>query len=109
MRAVIRSVFEKVGWDVVAEAADGQEAVDKSQNYNPDLVVLEMIMPLKNGVDAAAEIRKTRPATKLLMFTIHDSDAVRNAVLRAGLDGYVVKSAPSAALLAEAQRVLSEV
>jgi DNA-binding NarL/FixJ family response regulator len=108
MRAVIRALFEKVGWDVVAEAADGQEAVEKSKNYNPDLVVLEMIMPLKNGVDAAAEIRQSSPSTKLLMFTIHDSEAIRNEVLRVGIDGFVAKSAPSAELLSEAERILGQ-
>ena len=108
MRAVIRSLFEKVGWDVVAEAADGQEAVEKSKSYNPDLVVLEMIMPVKNGVDAAAEIRQSSPSTKLLMFTIHDSEAIRDEVLRFGIDGFVAKSAPSAELLSEAERILGE-
>jgi len=105
MRAFVRSLFEKEGWEVVAEAADGQEAVEKSQSYNPDLVVLELTMPVKSGVDAAAEIRKIRPATKLLMFAIDDSAAVRDEVLRAGIDGYVPKSAASAELLSEAERI----
>ena len=108
MRAKVRSIFEKIGWDVVAEASDGKQAIDQSKHYNPDLVVLELLMPLKSGIDAAAEIRKIRPSVKLLVFTIDDSAAVRDEVLRAGIDGYAAKSAPSTELISEAQRILGE-
>lgn len=108
MRAAIRSVFEKAGWQVVAEAADGQEAIERCKSCNPELVVLEMSMPVKSGIEAAAEIREICPAAKLLMFTIHDSEAVREEVLRIGFDGYAAKLFAGSDLLSEAKRLLGE-
>lgn len=105
MRSTIRALFEKADWEVVGEACDGEEAVKKAKELGPELVVIEISMPRRNGVDAAAEILKHRPSTKLLAFSIHDSEAIREEVLRAGVHGYAVKSAP-AELLSEAERLL---
>ncbi|MGH9560305.1 MAG: response regulator [Terracidiphilus sp.] len=105
MRAKIRSLFENAGWEVVGEAADGQDCVHKAIALGPDLVVMELTMPLRNGLDAAAEIRKSRPSTKLLMISIHESDVIREEVLQAGVDGFAPKSLSGAALLAQARRL----
>jgi DNA-binding NarL/FixJ family response regulator len=106
MRAKIRSLIEKAGWEVVGEAADGQECIEKVDFLTPDLVILDLSMPVKNAIQAAAEIRTLRRSTKLLVFTVHDSDVVRDEVLRAGIDGFAVKSSSSAELLSEAARLL---
>ncbi len=105
IRARIRSLIEKGGWEVLGEAADGQECIDKVNLFAPDLVILDLNMPVKNAIQAAAEIRKTQPATKLLVFTIHDSPVIRDEVLRAGIDGFAAKSSADQ-LLAEIARLL---
>lgn len=106
MRAKVRSLIEKAGWEVVGEAADGQACIDKVNLLAPDLVIFDLSMPVKNAIQAAAEIRKLKPSTKLVVFTIHDSDVVREEVLRSGIDGFAAKSAPSAQLISEAARLL---
>ncbi|MGA9884580.1 MAG: response regulator transcription factor [Candidatus Acidiferrales bacterium] len=106
MRSRVRTLFENAGWQVVGEAANGKECVEQVEALAPDLVVLELSMPLKNGVEAAAEIRDIRPSTKLLMFTIHDSEAVHEQILRAGVDAVVVKPSSGAALLSAAAKVM---
>ncbi|MGH9687283.1 MAG: response regulator [Candidatus Acidiferrales bacterium] len=106
MRSRVRSLFENAGWQVVGEAANGKECVEQVEALSPDLVVLELSMPLKNGVEAAAEIRDFRPSTKLLMFTIHDSKAIHEEILRAGIDAVVVKSSSGAVLLSVAAKIM---
>lgn len=106
MRAKVCSLLERAGWTIVGEAVDGQECIDKVDVLAPDLVILDLSMPVKNAMQVAAEIRERKPSTKLLVFTIHDSDVVRDEVLRAGIDGFAVKSASSAELLSEAARLL---
>ncbi|MGH9738448.1 MAG: response regulator [Candidatus Acidiferrales bacterium] len=108
MRSRVRSLFENAGWQVVGEAADGRECVEQVEALSPDLVVLELSMPLKNGIEAAAEIRDIRPSTKLLMFIIHDSNAVHEEILRAGIDAVVVKSSSGAALLSAAAKIVGQ-
>lgn len=109
MRSRVRSLFENAGWHVVGEAANGQECVDQVIALAPDLVVFELSMPLKNGIEAAAEMRDIRPSTKLLMFTIHDSEAVHQEILRAGVDAIVAKSSSGAALISAASRLLDRI
>lgn len=106
MRAKICSLIERARWEVVGEAADGQECIDKVNLLKPDLVVLDLTMPMKSAIQVAAEVRKASPSTKLLVFTIHDSDVVRDEVLRSGIDGFAVKSSSAAQLLSEAARLL---
>lgn len=106
MRSRVRSLFEDAGWQVVGEAADGKECVEQVKALAPDLVVLELSMPLKDGIEVAAEIRGIHPSVRFLIFTIHNSDAIHQEILRAGVDAVVVKSSSGATLLSAAVKVL---
>jgi DNA-binding NarL/FixJ family response regulator len=78
-------------WNVVAEAADGLEAIQKAQTLKPDLIVLDLGLPHLNGMEAARQIRQVLPHTKILFLTaINDRDVVREA-LDTGAQGYVLK------------------
>ena len=76
---------------VVAEAADGQQAVDLFAKHNPDLVLMDLRMPVKNGIEATIEIKKRFPSARVLMLTTFDGDEDIHQALQAGAQGYVLK------------------
>jgi len=78
--------------EVVAEASDGVEAVERVLECQPDLAVLDITMPRKTGVQAALEIAQRAPGTRCLMLSMHDNERFFFEALRAGVVGYVLKS-----------------
>lgn len=78
--------------EVVGEASDGRQAVQMTKDLNPDIVVLDIGMPLLNGLEATRQILKMRPQTKVLILTMHESDTVIREVLDAGARGYILKT-----------------
>jgi DNA-binding NarL/FixJ family response regulator len=92
VRKGVRTLLEEQpGWEVVAEASNGREAVEKAKLLRPDVTILDLIMPELNGLEAAREILKTVP-TKILILTVYDSDPLIRQTLEAGAQGYVLKS-----------------
>jgi len=89
IRAVLQS---QPDWEVCAEAANGREAIEKSKELKPDIVVLDVAMPEVNGLVAVREILQDRPDTKILMLTMHESEQIIREVLEAGAHGYLLKS-----------------
>jgi len=92
-------------WEIVDEAADGVEAVDKAERLKPDVVVLDITMPRMSGLEACRLIRKTTPASEILIVTQHDSPQMMREALEAGARGYVVKSNAARDLLAAVEAV----
>ena len=78
--------------EVVAEAADGREAVAKALEVKPDIAVVDYSLPLINGVEVTRQIRARLPNTEVLIFTMHDNETLIGDLLRAGARGYVLKS-----------------
>jgi DNA-binding NarL/FixJ family response regulator len=85
--------------DVCAEAADGKEAIEKTRELNADLVILDITMPVLNGLDAARKIRTFAPATPILILTVHKSRQLVEEAQKIGVQGYVTKSDASQSLL----------
>jgi DNA-binding NarL/FixJ family response regulator len=93
VRAGLRALLEEQsGWEVVAEAVDGRDAVDKASKLKPDVVVIDIAMPSLNGLEAVRQIVKAVPSTKVLVLTMYDSDPLIQQVLQAGARGYLLKS-----------------
>jgi DNA-binding NarL/FixJ family response regulator len=92
MRDGLRSILTEEGFEVVGEASDGREAVKLGQSLGADIAVLDISMPLLNGIDAAREILKNSPKTKIIILTMHTDDRYILASLRAGIAGFVLKS-----------------
>jgi DNA-binding NarL/FixJ family response regulator len=84
---------------VCAQARDGQEAIDKALEMKPDLVVLDITMPRRDGFTAAREIRSLLPSVRILIFSMHDSVSFTQTAKRVGANGFVVKTDPSEVLL----------
>jgi DNA-binding NarL/FixJ family response regulator len=93
VRKGLRSVLEGLrDCEVVGEAADGRQAVASVKELNPDIVILDISMPLLNGLEATRQILKIRPQTKILILTMHESDPLIRDVLDAGARGYILKT-----------------
>ena len=95
--AVVRSGLRRLldakpDFEVVAEAADGHEAVEKALAEDVDLAILDVSMPRMTGIQAAAELHKRKPEMRLLMLSMHDSEQFLYEALKAGASGYVLKS-----------------
>jgi DNA-binding NarL/FixJ family response regulator len=94
MRAVLEPHYEIVG-----TVADGHALVDAALRLRPQVIIMDIAMPVLNGIDAAVQVKKHLPAVKLLFVTMHDSPAYLVSALQAGASGYVLKSAASEELL----------
>lgn len=92
VRQGLRALLDREGFDVVAEVSNGHEAVQSSAETEPDVVVMDISMPVMNGVDAAHEIAHRAPKSKAVLLTRYDDDQYVLAGLRAGARGYVLKS-----------------
>jgi DNA-binding NarL/FixJ family response regulator len=96
---------EHPGWEVVAEASDGREAVEAAVRLNPDVVVLDLSMPGMHGLEACRRIRQNTPGCEILIVTQHDSPQMMREALLSGAKGYVVKSNAPRDLLAAVDAV----
>lgn len=85
--------------EVVGEAADGVEAIDRAAALLPDVVLMDISMPKLDGIQATREIRRRLPAVKVLMLTMHEDDAYLFRVIEAGGAGYVLKKAADVEVL----------
>jgi DNA-binding NarL/FixJ family response regulator len=104
VRSGLRTILERQpGFEVGGEAANGQEAVEAAVALRPDVVILDCAMPVQNGVEATREIRTRCPRTEILIFTMHDSEAIVEDVLAAGARGYLLKADANTHLIAAVQ------
>jgi two-component system response regulator NreC len=92
VRQGLRSLLEREGFQVVAEASDGQEALRHVESLQPDIAVMDISMPTLNGLNAAREVKRASPKTKTILLTQHDESQYIRDALEAGVKGYVLKS-----------------
>ncbi len=97
--AIISTLRNQPDIEVVAEAADGEEAVKLSSELKPDIVVMDIVMPRLNGIDATKQIKKSSPNTSVLILTAYDDDRYVIGILESGAAGYILKSAPGHVLV----------
>lgn len=91
-RQGLRVLLEEEGFQFVAEASDGRQAVELCQQHRPEVAILDVAMPVLNGIYAAREIVKSNPRTRVVLLTQHTEDQMVLESLRAGVTGYVLKT-----------------
>jgi DNA-binding NarL/FixJ family response regulator len=93
MRRGVKTLLQsRAGWEVCGEAKTGREAVERTEDLNPDIVILDIGMPDLNGVEAARRIRKVSAGTEILILSMHYSEQLIREIVDAGVRGYIVKS-----------------
>jgi two-component system, response regulator PdtaR len=94
LRKALADLLDQAGFDVVGEAADGVDAVALAKQLEPDVVVMDLRMPILGGLDAARLVRDARPATQVVLLTAFESPALQQQAEEAGCFAYLVKGAP---------------
>ncbi len=107
VRQGIRRVLEvKPEWEICGEASNGQEAVRMAQELSPDIIIMDVTMPVMSGFEAADEISRLPLGSRVLFFTMHDSGSMAGSVRKSGAQGYVVKSRAAQDLVQALERLL---
>ena len=106
VRQGLRALLEHKGFEVAGEAANGDEAIRLARELHPDIAILDLAMPLINGVGAARRILRELPRTKVILLTMHTEEPYVLDALQAGVAGYVVKSDAAADLATAIEGVL---
>ena len=106
VRQALRGLLEAAGHEVVGEASDGHEALKLARTLNPDIAVLDLSMPLLNGVDAAREMRRLSPGIRTILLTMYTDKGYVLQALRAGARGYVLKTQAAEDLISAIHEIL---
>ena len=105
-REGIRTVLERDGrFEVVAEAGDGSEMLDLARRHRPDIVLLDLSMPGRGGLEAAVDLKEIDEKVKILVLTAHPEDDVAVRALKSGVDGYLTKDKASRELVEAILRI----
>lgn len=99
VRQGLKALLEREKFEIVAEASDGREAARLARELAPDVAILDLAMPVLNGIDATRTIRGASPDVRTIALTMHSEDQYVLAALQAGFDGYVLKSQAAAHLV----------
>jgi two-component system response regulator NreC len=106
VRSGLRALLERGGeFQVIAEAADGYEAIDLAVLHKPDVILLDVGMPRLSGPDAAQSISQKLPAARIVMLSMHSDEAYVLRALKAGARGYLLKASPEADVIAAIRAV----
>ncbi len=106
LRAGLRVILSaEADIEVVDEASDGQEAVAKAERLSPDVALMDISMPVMDGLEATRRIHHSRPEVKILVLTIHDNEEYLFQVLEAGGSGYLVKKSADTELISAIRAV----
>ena len=102
VRDGLRVILERAKFEIVAEASDGWQAVRLASKHRPDVVLMDVSMPLLNGTDAAREILASSPTMAIVLLTVHAEEHHVMAALRVGVRGYVLKTQAAVELVGAA-------
>jgi two-component system secretion response regulator SsrB len=106
-RQLARIALETAGHEIVGEAGDGREVLDRAPEAAPDIVLLDLNMPVMNGLEALPRLRETLPATRIVVLTTGQSPDERRRALGAGADALIVKPERLYTLGAELETALA--
>jgi DNA-binding NarL/FixJ family response regulator len=93
VRRSLRALFAgQRDFEICGEATDGQDGIEKAEKLNPDLIILDLSMPVMNGLDAARALRLTRPAIPIILYSLYSDEAVQAEAMAAGIRAVVSKA-----------------
>jgi len=110
LRKALRATLDSHDdWQVCGEASNGREGIEKAQQLKPDLIVLDLAMPVMNGLEAAHELTRLLPSVPLVMYTSYETAHLKREVLSAGVRGIVSKHESAEVLVSSIQALLDPV
>jgi two-component system, NarL family, nitrate/nitrite response regulator NarL len=110
VRSFLRKIFEaEADFEISGEAENGREAVEKAEKLKPDLIILDLTMPVMTGLDAAPLLKQLLPDTLIILFTQHEGSEVERRAQAAGIDAVVSKSQVASELVLKAQALLAPI
>ncbi|MDP9338170.1 MAG: response regulator transcription factor [Acidobacteriota bacterium] len=108
VRASVRALFEaEPEFTVVGEAVNGMDAINKADELSPDLIILDLSMPIMNGLEAAETLKSTSPSTPIYILTAHGGPEVDRAARAAGVDAVFSKAEDMDAMMARARKAFA--
>jgi DNA-binding NarL/FixJ family response regulator len=110
VRSFVRQLFElQPDFEISGEAENGRDAVEKAERLKPDLIILDLIMPVMTGLDAAPLLRQLLPDTRIILFTQQEGSEVERLARAAGIDAVVSKSQAASELVLKGQALLASI
>jgi len=107
VRSLVRKLFQsQPDFEISAEAENGRDALDKAEKLRPDLIILDLVMPVMTGLDAAPLLKELLPNTPIILFTQQEGSEVERLARAAGIDAVVSKTQVASELLLKAQTLL---
>ena len=106
IRSSLRFVLEEQLGIAVAEAENGSDGIDKAQKLHPDLIVIDLVMPVMNGIDASRALKRLMPAVPIVMYTTFADPHIENAALVAGVHDFIDKSESATTLIGRIKHLL---
>lgn len=107
IRKILAAAFLSSGFETCGEAENGQEAIEVAKRINPDVITLDLSMPVMNGLDAAAKLRKIFPKTPIILFTLYGDSLSQKDAARAGVDLVILKTIPVRTLIEKAKELIA--
>jgi DNA-binding NarL/FixJ family response regulator len=110
VRSFVRQLFElQPDFEISGEAENGRDAIEKAEKVKPDLIILDLIMPVMTGLDAAPLLRQLLPDTRIILFTQQEGIEVERLARAAGIDAVVSKSQAASELVLKGQALLASI
>jgi DNA-binding NarL/FixJ family response regulator len=108
VRSLVRRLFEsQSGFEIAGEAENGRDAIDKAEKLKPDLIILDLVMPIMTGLDAAPLLKQLLPDVLIILFTQQEGSEVERLAQAAGIDAVVSKSQVASELFLKAQVLIA--
>jgi two-component system nitrate/nitrite response regulator NarL len=108
VRSLVRHLIElEPDFEISGEAENGRDAVEKAENLKPDLIILDLVMPVMTGLDAAPLLRKLLPNTRIILFTVQEGREVEHLAHAAGIHAVVSKNQAASKLILQARSLLA--
>lgn len=107
IRKMLATAFLSDGFKVCAEAENGREGIEAAKQVHPDLIILDLSMPVMNGIEAASQLRKLFPTTPIILFTLYGDSLLQRDASKAGVDLVLMKTMPLPQLVDKAQELMS--
>ena len=110
VRSFVRQLFElQPGFEISGEAENGRDAIEQAEKLKPDLIILDLIMPVMTGLDAAPLLKQLLPDTLIILFTQQEGSEVERLAFAAGIDAVVSKTQAASELVLKAQTLLASI